>query len=75
MSIATVAIGHLPSRQRERLRIRADRLEQSDSELKLPLAKPAVEIGPVHDSENEDDVVLLDEVVHHAIIAYAQSVE
>lgn len=29
----------------------------------------------MHDSENEDDVVLLDDVVHHAIIAYAKSVE
>ena len=49
--------------------------DQSDPELKLALAKPALEIGPVHDSENEDDVVLLDDVVHHAIVAYAKSVE
>lgn len=29
----------------------------------------------MHDSEIEDDVVLLDDVVHHAVVAYAQSVE
>lgn len=49
--------------------------DASDSELELTLAKSALEIGPGHDSENEDDVALLDSVVHHAIIANAKSVK
>ncbi len=29
----------------------------------------------MHDSENQDHPILLDDVVHHAVVAYAKSVE
>lgn len=42
---------------------------------RLPAADPAFEIASMHDAEHEDHSVLVDHVVHHAVIAYAESVE
>ena len=41
----------------------------------LPVADPALEIAPVHDAEDQDHPVLVDDVVHHAVIAHAEPEE
>lgn len=39
------------------------------------VSEPAFQIGPMHDAEHENDPVFVDNVVHHAMIANAESVK
>ena len=41
----------------------------------LPIPEPALQLASIDDAEHQDHAVLVDDVVHHAVVADAQSVE
>jgi hypothetical protein len=41
----------------------------------LSATEPALQVGSVHDAEHQDHAVDVDDVIHHAMVADAQSVK
>ena len=47
----------------------------ADDQLRSAVADPSLEVASVHNTENQDHAVLLDQVVHHPVVAHTQAVE
>jgi hypothetical protein len=41
----------------------------------LSAAEPALQIRAIHDSEHQDHAVAVDDVIHHTVVADAQTLE